>query len=56
VTKEDAEETFDEDGNATYYYFSLDDEFEGEVDDDSHLMQLFDEYGEADVVDFTVIE
>jgi hypothetical protein len=56
MTKEDAEESFDENGNEAYYYFSLDDEFEGEVDDDSHLMQLFDEYGEADVVDFTVVD
>jgi hypothetical protein len=56
VTKEDASETFDEEGNATYYYFSLDDEFEGEVDDDSYLTRLFDEYGEADVVDFTVVK
>jgi hypothetical protein len=56
VTKEDAEETFDEDGNTTYYYFSLDDEFEGEVDDDSYLARLFDEYGDADVVDFTIVE
>jgi hypothetical protein len=56
MTKEDAEEVFDTDGNATYYYFSLDEEFDGEVDDDSHLTQLFDEYGEADVIEFTVVE
>lgn len=56
MTKEDATEVFDEDANATYYYFSLDDKFEGEVKDDSHLLSLFGEYGEAKVVGFKVVE
>ena len=38
------------------YYFSLDDKFEGEVKDDSHLLSLFEEYGEAKVVGFKVVE
>ena len=56
ITKEDASETFDEDGKATYYYFSLDNQFEGEVEDDSKLTKLFDEYADADVINFITVK
>ena len=56
MTKEDATEVFDADAKATYYYFSLDDKFEGEVKDDSHLLSLFEEYGEAKAVGFKMVK
>lgn len=56
MTKEDAEEVFDTDGNATYYYFSLDEEFEGEVEDNSKLTPLYDEFHNATIIPFTVVE
>lgn len=54
-TKEDASAHIGDDGKVHYFYFSLDEEFEGEVQDDSHLVQLFKEYGTATPINFTVI-
>ena len=56
ITKEDASETFDKDGNATYYYFSLEEEFEGEVEDNSHMSDLNGKYADATPIVFTVVE
>ena len=53
LTKEDAVETFDKDGNAYYYYFSIDDSFAGAVEDDAKLMTLYQELSEAEVISFT---
>lgn len=56
VTKEDADEVFDEKGNAKYFYFSLDDKFEGEVENNEKLTALYDKYADAVVIDFTEVE
>ena len=56
ITKEDASETFDNNGKATYYYFSLDPKYEGEVADDTNLFRLFDEYSKATIINFTIVE
>lgn len=53
ITKMDAEETFDESGKAKYFVFDLDEKFEGEVEDNTKLVQLYDEYEKAVVLNFT---
>lgn len=54
MTKEYAEEVFDESGNSTYYYMSLDDESEGEDPDNARLKKLFDEFNnKATVINFS---
>jgi len=50
VTVEEASETFDEDGNATYYHDKK------KVDDDSYLSGLFDEYFKGEPLEFSEIE
>jgi len=56
LTKEDALEKFDSDGKATYYYFSLEEEFEGQVEDDKQFASLNAKYEDAIPVNFTVVE
>ena len=56
ITKLDASEEFDTDGNATYYLFDLENQYEGEVDDDSTLMKMYEYYGEATVLNFVKAE
>ena len=56
ITKEDASESFDSKGNASYFYFSHDDEFEGEVEDDSKLISLLEKYEKAVAVRFTEVK
>lgn len=53
LTKEDASEIFNEKGESTYYYFSLEDGFAGKVEDSSRLDKLFSEYTSAKVIAFT---
>ncbi len=53
ITVEEAVETFDNDGNASYTY-STDKDGEKTVEDDSELTRLFDEYGKAEIVEFYV--
>ncbi len=53
LTKRYAEESFDTDGNATYYLFDADDKIDGNVDDDSELMKMYEAYAEAVTVGFT---
>ncbi|MCR4589300.1 MAG: hypothetical protein K5668_00580 [Lachnospiraceae bacterium] len=48
VTVENASETFDTDGNATYYYGSE------KTEDDKELTRLFDEYFKGETVEFSV--
>ena len=55
IIKEFAAETFDINGNITYHYSSSDENFEGEVENDSNLMRLFDEYADAEIVEFTLV-
>lgn len=52
MTKLYASENFDDEGNATYSVFDLDAEYEGPVDDDSRLMEMFDKYSQASVINF----
>lgn len=52
VTKMDADEVFDESGNATYYYFGYEEHFEGEVEDNTKLTEMFDLYAKATVLSF----
>ncbi len=52
ITYKYAEEVFDENAKATYGYFDYDSKFEGEVDDDSKLTELFDIYAKAIVINF----
>ena len=47
IISESASETFDTDGNATYYYTSAEDGKETVVEDDSMLTKLYDEYDKA---------
>lgn len=56
ITKMDASEVFDEEGNATYYIFDYDNMYEGEADDNTALMALYDEYATAVVINFTQAE
>ena len=53
IIAEKAEETFDADGNATYSY-TTDKDGEKNVDDDSELTRLFEEYEKAEVIEFGV--
>ncbi len=53
ITVEKAEETFDTDGNVTYSYTTYKDG-EKNVDDDSELTRLFEEYEKAEVIEFSV--
>ncbi len=53
IIAEKAEETFDADGNATYSYTTYKDG-EKNVDDDSELTRLFEEYEKAEVIEFGV--
>lgn len=53
ITKEEASEVFDEEGNVSYYAFSLDDGFAGSVEDDSKLAKLFEEFFGAKIINFT---
>ena len=56
VTKEIAQEISDAEGNVTHYFFSMDQQFAGNVADDSNLKRLQQEYSEAAVISFTVVE
>lgn len=56
ITKLYADEIFDEEGNATYSVFDYDEHFEGNVDDDTKLMEMYDIYGQATVINFTKVE
>ena len=56
VTKKDADEVFDEEGNVTYYLFDYDNHFEGEVEDDSELVSMYDAFGEAIIINFNKAE
>ena len=51
VQKEYAAETFDENGNVTYFY-SLDGKRERSVEDNRYLVALYDRYEKAELVDF----
>ena len=53
---EKAYEEFDEDGKATYFYESAEEDLSGETSDDSILPSMYDEYAEAEVVGFSVVE
>ena len=50
---------FDESGNATYYHTSNTHDVEagsdGSVADDSALTALFDQYGDAEVIEFAKV-
>ena len=48
VAEEEAYETFDADGNATYYYGKE------KVADDTNLTRLFEEYFAGEIVEFSV--
>lgn len=52
ITEVDATETFDTNANATYYYYSLEEGFAGKVDDDSKLVELFEEFLNLKVIGF----
>lgn len=52
INKKYAEEVFDTDGNATYYLLDAEKQFEGEVDDDSELVKMYEAFGESVVVNF----
>ncbi len=56
---EEAYEVFDTDGNATYYYHSdvkdVGADENGQVPDDSVLAGFFDEFDEAEVIEFTTV-
>ena len=53
VLSEYATENFDSDGNVSYIYFNLE---SGEIhsDEDAYLKQLLEQYGNAQVLDFSV--
>jgi hypothetical protein len=54
VTAEEATETFDTDGNATYYY-GTDKDAAKTVEDDSELTRMFEEYENAQPIAFAVV-
>ena len=56
ITKLDASETFDEEGNATYSLFDYDEHYEGPVDDDTKLKEMYEIYGEAIVLNFNQVQ
>lgn len=45
----------EEDGKTTYYVYSYDDDFEGEVDDDTVFKRLMQEYKDATVLSFEAL-
>lgn len=49
---EKAVEEFDEEGNSTFLYFEKDDKSSVEVEDDTYLTKLFDDYNNAEIIDF----
>ena len=49
---EKAVEEFDEEGNSTFLYFEKDDKNSVEVEDDTYLTKLFDDYNNAEIIDF----
>ena len=52
----EATETFDSEGNATYRYYSAEDNIDGTVEDDRLFLSLFEEYtSHGNIIDFTVI-
>ncbi|MCR5526252.1 MAG: hypothetical protein K6F39_02565 [Lachnospiraceae bacterium] len=51
-----AYEEFDNEGNATYFYDSEEEGIHGETDDDTLLPAMYDEYGQAEVINFTMIQ
>lgn len=53
LTKESATEIYNDTGEPTYYYFSLEDGLSGKVENDSQINRLFHEYGKAQVISFT---
>lgn len=53
ITKLYADEIFDSEGNATYSVFDYDEHFEGNVDDDTKLKEMYEMYGQATVINFT---
>ena len=53
INKKYAEEVFDTEANATYYLLDADKKFEGEVDDDSELVKMYEAYADAVVINFT---
>lgn len=53
ITKKDASEEFDQTGAAKYFYFDLDEKFEGEVEDDSKFMAMWEDYEKATIISFT---
>lgn len=53
ITLSEAVETFDTDANAYYYYYSLDDEFAGAVEDNTRLVAMFEEFEGVDIIGFT---
>lgn len=56
ITREYADEIFDEKGNVTYSYYDLDRKFEGEVESDTDLRRMFNTYNEADKIIFQKAE
>lgn len=56
VVKEEAMETFDENGKATYTYICAAGDKDETVADDSKLKALFEEYSNTEVVYFTTVE
>lgn len=57
VTKLDESVEYDTDGNATYYEFDLDNEFEGQVEDETKFEAIFDVYNNnAEWIKYTVVE
>ncbi len=59
IVDDEAYELFDESGNATYYHTSNTHDVEagsdGSVADDSALTALFDQYGDAEVIEFAKV-
>lgn len=55
ITKRCVEVSYDEDGNATYSYYDLDSQSEGQTEDDTEFNEMMDLYNQAIVINFTPV-
>ena len=56
MTKEYASEVLNDDGSSSYFYMSLDDEFDGEVENGDKLSAMYADKENAVLIYFTVVE
>lgn len=56
IVKKELDISYDTDGNATYYYFDLDEDFDGQTEDESIYDEMYEIYNQAMVINFTPVD